>query len=370
MRWKMEPSKRPPAFPLYAQDFISSLDVQMMSAAEVGAYCLLLFNSWAQPKQGYLPNDEAQLQFMSRLTPEQWKQSKKRLLGKFTITGDKKFRYNPRLIAELSKRAAYIEKQAENGKRGGRPRRGAQQPKPAASLGETQKNPTLSQPLEVANPNESFSTSTSFSTSFSEEPLPSVGGAGSGESEIEPWLAPIPESSTTTLRTPGGAADVGTLLVSEQGGRWQYDPAEIHPGLVLPFDNDDFREMWATYRRYREEKGLPRLSGGLQEQEALRNLANLAGGSQEKAHSIIAQAIRKGWKDLYKLDEQRPNPQQHAIGQSGGGQKPTGAAADIAARLVERRFQQRDGNTGAIGQAAGANSGFGSTVPSGFGTNP
>ena len=34
-----------PAFQLYTGDFLSSPDVQLMEAHEVGAYCLLLFNS-------------------------------------------------------------------------------------------------------------------------------------------------------------------------------------------------------------------------------------------------------------------------------------------------------------------------------------
>ena len=162
----MEPTRRAPAFQLYPQDFISSLDVQMMSAAEVGAYCLLLFNSWTQARQGYLPNDEAQLRYISRLSAEEWKQSKKKLLAKFTVTPDKKFRFNPRLVSEADKRCQFLERQAENGKRGGRPRKDAAEAPLKADFTETQNNPSLSQPLEVANPTESSSTSTSTSTSI------------------------------------------------------------------------------------------------------------------------------------------------------------------------------------------------------------
>ena len=159
-----------PAFQLYPQDFISSLDVQLMSAAEVGAYCLLLFNSWTQPRQGFLPNDEAQLRHLSRLSSEEWKISKKRLLAKFPATDDKKHRYNPRLIVEAEKQAAFREKQTEHGKRGGRPRQDEKPDKANPFLGESQNNPTLSQPLGKPKPARAHSSSsTSSSTSSSEE---------------------------------------------------------------------------------------------------------------------------------------------------------------------------------------------------------
>lgn len=151
----------------------------------------------------------------------------------------------------------------------------------------------------------------------------------------------------------------GGGLTHEQGGRWQYDPAAIADNLKLPFDNDEFRTVWAAYRQYREEKGLPRLTGGMQEQEALRSLSNLAGGSQQLAHELIAQTIRKGWKDFYKLDEQRPTPQQNAVGAQRGA-KPTGTGA-IGARAAAEHFAALDAaraGTGVHVLSHGAATGF------------
>ena len=45
-----------PAFMFYTGDFLSSPDVQLMEVHEVGAYCLLLFNSWQSDRPGYLPD--------------------------------------------------------------------------------------------------------------------------------------------------------------------------------------------------------------------------------------------------------------------------------------------------------------------------
>lgn len=228
----MEPTKRAPAFQLYPQDFISSLDVQMMSAAEVGAYCLLLFNSWGQNRQGYLPNDEAQLQFMSRLTADQWKQSKKKLLAKFPLTADKKMRYNPRLVSEVEKQEAFRQKQAENGKRGGRPRRDEVSGSRTDSSGQTQENPSLSQPLEVANPTPKpkkallSSSSSSFSSSEETDSLRSSDAATAAApadeenegGDVENAEPITPESPTASATHTGGANDVGTPMKASRGG--------------------------------------------------------------------------------------------------------------------------------------------------------
>lgn len=93
-----------PAFLLYTGDFLSSPDVQLMEAHEVGAYCLLLFNSWQSDQPGYLPNDEDRIRRIARLSVEQWASSRHLLLTKFPVAlANPARRYNPRLVAEASK---------------------------------------------------------------------------------------------------------------------------------------------------------------------------------------------------------------------------------------------------------------------------
>ena len=72
-----------PAFMFYTGDFLSSPDVQLMEVHEVGAYCLLLFNSWQSDRPGYLPDDEHRIRRTARLTTEQWAVSRELLLSKF-----------------------------------------------------------------------------------------------------------------------------------------------------------------------------------------------------------------------------------------------------------------------------------------------
>ena len=105
-----------PAFLLYTGDFLSSPDVQLMEAHEVGAYCLLLFNSWQSDRPGYLPNDEGRLRRMARLTTQQWADSRTLLLAKFPEAPNAPtLRYNPRLAAEAIKQQHYRELKAKAG---------------------------------------------------------------------------------------------------------------------------------------------------------------------------------------------------------------------------------------------------------------
>jgi len=75
--------QKSPAFQFYPQDFLSSLDVQMMTAEEVGIYVLLLANSWIQDDQGYLVNDEITLAFIARISVDKWREISPKILRKF-----------------------------------------------------------------------------------------------------------------------------------------------------------------------------------------------------------------------------------------------------------------------------------------------
>ena len=111
-----------PAFLLYTGDFLSSPDVQLMEAHEVGAYCLLLFNSWQSDRPGFLPDDESRLRRIARLNQSQWADSRELLLGKFPLDStDPSLRYNPRLVREAAKQALKRERLTANGRKGGRP---------------------------------------------------------------------------------------------------------------------------------------------------------------------------------------------------------------------------------------------------------
>lgn len=109
-----------PWFPLYTGDFLASPDVQLMGAHEVGAYVLLLMNSWQSDTPGYLAADEGRLRRICRFTPEQWADSREILLGKWPLA-ENGLLHNPRLLREADVQLARRERLAANGQKGGRP---------------------------------------------------------------------------------------------------------------------------------------------------------------------------------------------------------------------------------------------------------
>lgn len=124
-----------PAFPFYAQDFMSG--VMHLTMAERGVYITLLAYQWSHFK---IP--KKRLGLIVNLI---WEDMSEELKEKFVEDGD--FFFNQRLESEREKRKIFKEKQSKNGKKGGRPR--------------IDKNPNKTQtksqkkPLEDENENES-----------------------------------------------------------------------------------------------------------------------------------------------------------------------------------------------------------------------
>lgn len=74
-------------FELYPEKFLSSLDVQMMSCLEFGAYCKILFASWIQDKPCFILNDPAMLARLCGMTEQEWGKVSQNVLKKFTQDG-------------------------------------------------------------------------------------------------------------------------------------------------------------------------------------------------------------------------------------------------------------------------------------------
>ena len=101
-----------PAFSFYPKDFLSSPRVQDMTVDEMGAYCLLLFSAWIAEDQGYLPDDEALLRRICRMSEEQWSRSRALVLSCFEQGEGRVF--NKRLLKELDRQRAHREAQRQN----------------------------------------------------------------------------------------------------------------------------------------------------------------------------------------------------------------------------------------------------------------
>ncbi len=341
----MEPNKKAPAFQLYAQDFISSMDVQTMTAAEVGAYCLLLFNSWIGTRQGYIPNNERQLQHISRLSPEEWKQSKKLLLSKFPTTPDGKFRYNPRLAAEADKQADFRVRQAENGKRGGRPKR---EDKPLAKPVESQENPGLNGGLNSLNPEKALHLPSSSSTSISNEgtfvPAPAPEKKIEEPTLIEVDTKPAVALPASASHTEGARAETRPPIVFQAFQQSHYATEEglraLAAELKLPDVNIDYYLNQIGHKAGREDNRTP---------EAWRTYATRFLLNDAKRSHLVTNTI------IATPDPQQPHATATTLAQSAGSgyrnTRPAGRLDLDAAVGIAGAFAVRGASNGSNGPA-------------------
>lgn len=117
-------------------------DTAHLSLAEHGAYTLLL-DVYYSTERG-LPADEERLFRLCRaMTPEE-RQAVLSVAEQFFPIGDDGLRHNARADAEIARARPRIEAARANGKRGGRPKKTANDAAPAAEIGkdETQQKPS------------------------------------------------------------------------------------------------------------------------------------------------------------------------------------------------------------------------------------
>lgn len=134
-------SARPDSWmPIYWGDYLR--DTGHLSTEQHGAYLLLIGHYWTTGKP--LLDNDAQLSRIARLPSAVWKRARDTIAAFFSIT-DGLWRHT-RIDAELKKAGEYLERQAVNGRKGGRPKT---QSKPTANPGlNPRPNPdeTTSQP--------------------------------------------------------------------------------------------------------------------------------------------------------------------------------------------------------------------------------
>lgn len=98
-----------PWMPLYVADYLA--DTAHLTAAEHGAYLLLIMHYW---RAGKLPNDERQLARIARMTAREWANSRDVLASFF----DAEWRHK-RIESELAKSVRKSHARADAGSRGG-----------------------------------------------------------------------------------------------------------------------------------------------------------------------------------------------------------------------------------------------------------
>jgi uncharacterized protein YdaU (DUF1376 family) len=103
-----------PFMQLYVSDFVG--DTLLLSTEQIGAYLLLLIALWNA--DGVLPNEEAKLARVARLSVKRWRKIAVDLLP-FFVLGEETLTHH-RLAKELRKTAAKSQSRAMSGSKGGR----------------------------------------------------------------------------------------------------------------------------------------------------------------------------------------------------------------------------------------------------------
>jgi len=91
-------------------------DTQDLTTEQHGAYLLLLMAAWK--RDGELPNNDARLAMITRLSPARWKSCRPMLMEFFTLSEDGATLTQKRLSVELQRAKAHSEAKAEAGSKG------------------------------------------------------------------------------------------------------------------------------------------------------------------------------------------------------------------------------------------------------------
>lgn len=102
--------------PLYIADYLA--DTTRLTTEQHGAYLLLIMDYW---RNGPLPNDDAALANITRLSAAAWKKNRPAIARLFQIEADS-WRHK-RVDDEYTKAIAFRDKQKANGSKGGRPKK-------------------------------------------------------------------------------------------------------------------------------------------------------------------------------------------------------------------------------------------------------
>jgi len=242
-----------PAFPFYAQDFL--VGTLHLSCQETGAFIKLLAYQWVNLG---IPKNR-----LGSILGSGWDSVWLCISDKFIEKDGVLF--NKRLEMEREKRAQYKEKQAENGKKGGRPRK--EEPAETAvnaivttkTLKEIKpKNPTKTQkkPLENERENENII-------------------------EIEKGKEGMGEKPDAVL---------------------------AFTEVVSPFASAEFANQWQAWKRYRATEHDFTYRSAESEQAALAQLGSLAQTSEKTAIAILHQSMGKGWKGFFELKNDATKP--------------------------------------------------------------
>lgn len=236
----MAGSKRP-YFPFYVHDFAADPVVSAMTAEQVGAYILLLCMAWQQEPQGSIPDDDATLARWCRMPPKRWKSIKPGVTAAFRKHGS---RYvQKRLTEEARKLADRAIVNAENGCRGGRPKK-TESVISGLGLGSFSETETKAYAGARAGSGYGFGSGSGNSETEKQS------GDGGGVSEAGAELAQVWAFHCTRKRRDGMPADTAAEKAPEftEAVRLGANVAELKGEIERPGRNKN-EHLWQFWKR-------------------------------------------------------------------------------------------------------------------------
>jgi len=192
--------------PLYWGDYLR--DTGHLSAAEHGAYLLLIGHYWTTGKP--LPNDDTLLARIARMAPKAWKQARSIIEPFFQVSGNEWS--HKRIAAELAKWERLIEAKSNAGR--------------ASALARAQQSGQ--QNINRCSTYEATNTPTKFNPSPSPSPSPS------------------PEVRTPTI--PTGSSPPKPTKGTRLADDWKPDEADrayaLERGIAPDLEAENFRDYW------------------------------------------------------------------------------------------------------------------------------
>ena len=77
--------------------------------------------------------------------------------------------------------------------------------------------------------------------------------------------------------------------------------------IIYPFNTEKFINAWNEWKEYKKKELKQSYKTTISEGKVLRQLATESGNNEEVAIQMIEQAIVRGWKGIYKLQNQNTN---------------------------------------------------------------
>jgi uncharacterized protein YdaU (DUF1376 family) len=256
-----------PAFQFYAQDFLTGCTY--LTNEEIGMYIKMLCKQWTD---GNIP--KKRLGFLLGL---EWVSLSEELKGKFIDFGE--YVINDRLEKEREKKNIFREKQSENGKKGGRPK----------------KNDNLKNIENIENTSE-------------EE-----------EKEAESQIKPNPFKNTKPNKNQKKPLEDRSMKIEEENEieeeEERKEGLEKKQEVEFPFFTENFKVQWQLWKVYKSKEFKFNYKSTQSEQASLMQLNNLSGNDEKTAIAIMHQSMSNGWKGFFELKKNNQNGQQNSNSQ-------------------------------------------------------